>query len=162
MSLDLGPGGGGKTRPHFLLHHKNCPGHGAFFPGQFEQERTGDLVGEVSHHRQGASGIPRQRLQVEAEDVLADSLHPWITGEKLSLKIGSQGRVNLQGQHPPGFPGQVNRERPQPRTHFYHHVPGVKVKRRAYPPGLVRMNQEVLAPGLFRPQAEMPQNVFRG
>ncbi len=133
-----------------------------FFPGQFKQERTGDLVGEVSRHRQGPSVIPGQRLQVEAEDVLTDNLHPGITGKKLLLEIGGQGRVNLQGQHPPRLPGQVNRERPQPRAHFHHQVLGVKIERRDYPPGLVRMDQEVLAPGLFRPQAEMPQNVFRG
>jgi len=63
---------------------------------------------------------------------------------------------------PGGLLGQKNREGPQSRTHLHHPVLGAKFQGRDNPPGLMRMNEKILAPGLFRPQAETLQDGLRG
>ena len=101
-----------EARPHLLLHHEDGPADGRKLLDQPEQERRGDLIGQVAHHGQGPARGLAGLLKIELQHILADDLDPGSLGKQVCLEKSGQVGVPFQGDDPAGGFGQKGRQGP--------------------------------------------------
>ena len=96
----LAAGPGQQTLADFLLEHQNQHPDGGFFLQQFEEERRSNLIRQIADNRQGMTGLPAERQEIEVQDIGADNVHVGQPGQDFLLRGWGAGAGPAPGRQP--------------------------------------------------------------